>query len=99
MFITIELPDAEDVKLKLEPEGKFLFSATSGPDKIPYEVELDLYFKADVNVGAVMIYRFSVIYSLQFALRSVPICSYDVCNLNACRKVRLVSTREISVIL
>jgi prostaglandin-E synthase len=50
LFITIDLPDAQDVKLKLEPEGKFFFSATSGAEKIPYEVDLDLYDKVDVNV-------------------------------------------------
>ncbi|XP_062020703.1 uncharacterized protein LOC133737097 [Rosa rugosa] len=49
LYITIELPDAEDVKLKLEPEGKFLFSATTGAEKIPYVVDLDLYDKVDVN--------------------------------------------------
>ncbi|KAJ4701131.1 HSP20-like chaperones superfamily protein [Melia azedarach] len=49
VYITIDLPDAQDVKLKLEPEGKFFFSATSGADKIPYEVDFDLYDKVDVN--------------------------------------------------
>ncbi|KAF8377222.1 hypothetical protein HHK36_030596 [Tetracentron sinense] len=49
LFISIELPDAKDVKLKLDPEGKFFFSATSGADKIPYEIEIDLYDKVDVN--------------------------------------------------
>ncbi|MBA0659571.1 hypothetical protein Goklo_011691, partial [Gossypium klotzschianum] len=49
VFITIELPDAQDVKLKLEPEGKFFFSAKSGADKIPYEVDLDLHDKVDVD--------------------------------------------------
>ncbi|XP_044474556.1 co-chaperone protein p23-1-like isoform X2 [Mangifera indica] len=49
VFITIDLPDAQDVKLKLEPEGKFVFSATSGSDKIPYEVDLDLFDSVDVN--------------------------------------------------
>ncbi|KAK8692117.1 hypothetical protein V6N13_075597 [Hibiscus sabdariffa] len=49
VFITIELPDAKDVKLRLEPEGKFLFSATSGADKIPYEVDFDLHDKVDVE--------------------------------------------------
>ncbi|XP_062024712.1 co-chaperone protein p23-1-like [Rosa rugosa] len=49
LYITIDLPDAQDVKLKLEPEGKFLFSATTGPEKTPYEVDLDLYDKIDVN--------------------------------------------------
>lgn len=51
LYITIDLPDAQDVKLKLEPEGKFLFSATTGAEKTPYEVDLDLYDKIDVNVG------------------------------------------------
>ncbi|TXG53209.1 hypothetical protein EZV62_022378 [Acer yangbiense] len=49
VYITIDLPDAQDVKFKLEPEGKFLFSATSGADKIPYEVDIDLFDKVDVN--------------------------------------------------
>ncbi|KAK9271085.1 hypothetical protein L1049_026674 [Liquidambar formosana] len=49
LFITIDLPDAKDVKLKLDPEGKFFFSATSGVDKIPYEVDIDLLDKVDVN--------------------------------------------------
>ena len=50
--MTIELPDAKNVKLKLEPEGKFFFSATSGPENIPYEIDIDLYDKVDVNVSA-----------------------------------------------
>ncbi|PSS00023.1 HSP20-like chaperone protein [Actinidia chinensis var. chinensis] len=49
LSITIELPDAKDVKLKLEPEGKFFFSATSGVDNVPYELDMDLYDKVDVN--------------------------------------------------
>ncbi|KAL6218262.1 hypothetical protein ACLB2K_011477 [Fragaria x ananassa] len=49
LYITIDLPDAQDVKLKLGPEGKFLFSATTGKEKTPYEVDLDLYDKIDVN--------------------------------------------------
>ncbi|MBF6271737.1 hypothetical protein IU460_29220, partial [Nocardia farcinica] len=48
MFITVQLPDAQDVKFKLEPEGKFIFSATSGVDKTPYEIELDLLDKVNV---------------------------------------------------
>ncbi|KAJ9675445.1 hypothetical protein PVL29_024389 [Vitis rotundifolia] len=49
IYITIDLPDAKDVNLKLEPEGKFFFSATSGADKIPYEIDIDLFDKVDVN--------------------------------------------------
>lgn len=50
LYITVELPDAQDVKLKLEPEGKFYFSATAGAEKIPYEIDIDLFDKVDVNV-------------------------------------------------
>ncbi|XP_058773390.1 co-chaperone protein p23-1-like [Vicia villosa] len=49
VLITVELPDAQNVKLKLEPEGKFYFFATAGADKIPYEVDIDLFDKIDVD--------------------------------------------------
>ncbi|KAL3339978.1 hypothetical protein AABB24_028543 [Solanum stoloniferum] len=49
LFITVELPDAKNVKLKLEPEGKFFFSATAGADNVPYEVDLDLFDKINVD--------------------------------------------------
>lgn len=40
------------MKLKLEPEGKFYFSATAGAGKVPYEIDFDLYDKVDVEVRA-----------------------------------------------
>jgi prostaglandin-E synthase len=40
------------VKVKLEPEGKFYFSATAGAEKIPYEIDIDLFDTIDVNVSA-----------------------------------------------
>ncbi|XP_061345172.1 co-chaperone protein p23-1-like [Gastrolobium bilobum] len=49
LYITVELPDAQDLKVVLEPEGKFYFSATAGAEKIPYEVNIDLFDKVDVN--------------------------------------------------
>ncbi|KAG8369256.1 hypothetical protein BUALT_Bualt15G0132600 [Buddleja alternifolia] len=49
LFITVELPDAKNVKLNLDPEGNFFFSATSGADNIPYEIDIDLHDKIDVN--------------------------------------------------
>jgi len=52
LYLTVELPDAQDVKLKLEPEGKFHFSATAGSEKIPYEVDIELFDAIDVNVRA-----------------------------------------------
>lgn len=41
LYLTVELPDAKDVKLKLEPEGKFSFSATK--DDIPYEADIEFW--------------------------------------------------------
>ncbi|GJV31671.1 HSP20-like chaperone, partial [Tanacetum coccineum] len=49
IFITIDLPDAKDVKLKLEPEGKLYFSVRAGADNIPYEIDVNLHDKVDVN--------------------------------------------------
>ncbi|XP_072972837.1 co-chaperone protein p23-1-like [Typha angustifolia] len=49
VFITIELPDAEGVKLTLQPDGHFYFSATSGADKTPYELDFELFDKVNVD--------------------------------------------------
>ncbi|KAK1436397.1 hypothetical protein QVD17_02176 [Tagetes erecta] len=62
VFMTIDLPDAKDVKLKLEPEGKFYFSATSGADNIPYEIDINLYDKVDVNESKVSVGSRSIVY-------------------------------------
>lgn len=62
LFITIDLPDAKDVKLKLEPEGKFYFSATSGADNIPYEIDIYLYDKVDVNESKASIGSRNIVY-------------------------------------
>lgn len=44
------------MKHKLEPDGKFSFSATTGADSTPYEVEFNLFDKVDVNVGVAMLH-------------------------------------------
>lgn len=49
VFLTVELPDAKNPKVKIEPEGKFTFSATVGPDNGPYELDLDLLDKINVE--------------------------------------------------
>ncbi|KAL8491428.1 hypothetical protein ACS0TY_023161 [Phlomoides rotata] len=67
LFITVELPDAKDVKLNLDPEGKFSFSATSGADNIPYEIDLDLYDKVNVNESKASITSRNVVYLVKKA--------------------------------
>ncbi|XP_020101111.1 uncharacterized protein OsI_027940-like isoform X2 [Ananas comosus] len=47
LYLTIDLPDAKDVKLNLEPEGKFTFSATK--DGAPYELNIELFDKVDTK--------------------------------------------------
>ncbi|XWS15331.1 hypothetical protein CRYUN_Cryun35bG0086700 [Craigia yunnanensis] len=67
VFITIELPDAQDLKLKLEPEGKFFFSATSGVDKIPYEVDMDLHDKVDIDESKASVGKRNICYLVKKA--------------------------------
>lgn len=59
LYITVELPDAQDVKVKLEPEGKLFFSATAGAAKAKYEIDIDLFDKVDVNVSVLLSIPFS----------------------------------------
>lgn len=40
------------MNLKMDPEGKLFCSAKSGANNIPYEVDIDLFDKVDVNVSA-----------------------------------------------
>ncbi|GKU90787.1 hypothetical protein SLEP1_g4740 [Rubroshorea leprosula] len=67
LYITVDLPDAQDVKLKLEPEGKIFFSAISGADKIPYEVDIDLYDKVDVNGSKASVGKRNICYLIKKA--------------------------------
>ncbi|CAM0873445.1 unnamed protein product [Alopecurus aequalis] len=47
-YLTIELPDAKDVKLNLKPDGHFNFSA-QGPDDMQYELDLELFDAVNVE--------------------------------------------------
>ncbi|CDP01142.1 unnamed protein product [Coffea canephora] len=67
LFITVELPDANNVTHKLEPEGKFLFSATTGVDNTPYEVEFDLFDKVDANESKISATSRNICYLVQKA--------------------------------
>ncbi|CAA6661942.1 unnamed protein product [Spirodela intermedia] len=63
IYLTIELPDAKDVKLKLEPEGKFVFSATK--DGVSYEIDIELAGKVDVEESKVSVGVRSIVYVIQ----------------------------------
>lgn len=49
LYITIELPDANNPKVNLEPDGKFTFSATTGQEQTPYELDFYLYDRVNVE--------------------------------------------------
>ncbi|KAH9730405.1 hypothetical protein KPL70_009643 [Citrus sinensis] len=56
VFITVQLPDAKNAKVNLEPEGVFSFSASAGAENHLYELKLELFDKVNVeeskiNVG------------------------------------------------
>ena len=48
VILTVDLPDAKDVKLKLEPDGKFVFSAAK--DGALYEIDIELADRVNVEV-------------------------------------------------
>lgn len=53
IFITILLPDAKNANVKLEPEGKVTFSATAGSLDTPFELNLELYDKVNVEASKI----------------------------------------------
>eukprot|EP00249_Psilotum_nudum_P001253 c13628_g1_i2 orf=844-1308(-) len=55
VFVTVELPDAKGPKVKLEPEGKFTFSATVGPDNQEYILDFELFDKINVQESKISI--------------------------------------------
>jgi hypothetical protein len=60
VYITIQLPDAKDAKVDLEPEGAFKFSGNAGTVGNLYELKLDLNDKVNVEViyfHVVVVYR------------------------------------------
>ncbi|KAJ4976861.1 hypothetical protein NE237_001967 [Protea cynaroides] len=65
IYLTVELPDAKDVKVKLEPEGRFIFSATK--DSMPYEVDIELYDKINVEESKVSIGVRNIVYVIKKA--------------------------------
>ncbi|XP_002988870.2 uncharacterized protein At3g03773 [Selaginella moellendorffii] len=56
LFLTVELPDAVDPSVELQPDGRFVFRAAAA-DSAPYEASLELYGsvsveESKVNVGS-----------------------------------------------
>ncbi|KAL4590783.1 hypothetical protein LXL04_003726 [Taraxacum kok-saghyz] len=62
VYITIDLPDAKNVNLKLTQEGKFYFSAISGPDSTPYEIDINLYDNGNVDESKANVGSRNVVY-------------------------------------
>lgn len=50
VYLTVQLADAKDADVKLDPEGIFSFSAKAGPDNQLYELKLELNDKVNVEV-------------------------------------------------
>lgn len=53
VYITIQLPDSKNADVKLEPEGKLTFSATTGPENAPFELNFELFDKVDVEASKI----------------------------------------------
>lgn len=49
VYITVLLPDAKNVKVNLESDGLFTFSATAGVEAKLYELKLQLHDKVNVE--------------------------------------------------
>ncbi|KAK4285260.1 hypothetical protein QN277_001986 [Acacia crassicarpa] len=65
VYVTVDLPDAKDVKLKLEPDGRFNFSAKK--EEVPYEVDLDLFDKVNVEESKYNIGVRNIVYVIKKA--------------------------------
>lgn len=67
VFVTVELLDAKDVKLTLEPKGHFYFAETTGAGNTSCELDSELFDKVDLDV--------SIGYSYLTAHVKATICS------------------------
>ena len=76
VYLTVLLPDAKNVKVNLEPDGIFTFSATAGVENSLYELKLDLHDKVNVEVCIF----FSCTLTNNY-IRSFLLCPRDVMHL------------------
>lgn len=51
IYLTVELPDAKNAQVKLEPDGRFTFTASSKDTK--YETELQFYGRVKVDTSKI----------------------------------------------
>ncbi|XP_077247648.1 co-chaperone protein p23-1-like isoform X1 [Tasmannia lanceolata] len=63
IYLTVELPDAKDINVKLEPEGKFIFSASKGGTL--YEVDIELYDKINIEESKASIGPRNIVYVIK----------------------------------
>ncbi|XP_042455870.1 co-chaperone protein p23-1-like isoform X2 [Zingiber officinale] len=59
VYLTVDLADAKDVKVNLEPEGEFSFFATK--EDVPYEVDLKLFDRINVKESKLNISARSIV--------------------------------------
>lgn len=62
LYITIELPDAHNPKVKLEADGKFTFSATTGQEQTHYELDFYLYDRVNAEESKISVGLRNIIY-------------------------------------
>lgn len=62
IFVTVQLPDAKNAKVNLEPEGVFTFSASAGAENHVYELKLELFDKVNVEVRYCTFYSFVLMF-------------------------------------
>eukprot|EP00250_Pteridium_aquilinum_P001775 c11991_g1_i1 orf=434-1033(-) len=55
VYLTVELPDAKNPKVKIEPEGKFIFAATAGPENVAFELDLHMFDKINVEESKISV--------------------------------------------
>ncbi|KAI4374334.1 hypothetical protein MLD38_012341 [Melastoma candidum] len=55
VFLTVQLPDAKDAKVNLDPEGVFSFSGKAGSGNNLYEIKLELFDKVNVEESKINI--------------------------------------------
>eukprot|EP00244_Chara_vulgaris_P013938 TRINITY_DN836_c1_g1_i1.p1 TRINITY_DN836_c1_g1~~TRINITY_DN836_c1_g1_i1.p1 ORF type:complete len:154 (+),score=44.30 TRINITY_DN836_c1_g1_i1:218-679(+) len=59
IYLTVELPDAKDPKIKLEPEGKLSFAAKAGTSL--YEANLEFFDKIKVDESKISVGQRNII--------------------------------------